>query len=167
MASTSQIHTLFSEAVEQCKLYREVLISRSLKLWKHIVGNLHPDPGLWSTGNAWAAAGMTRVLATVLRAPTSLVSASQKRTWTNDLTSMIKEIVDPEVSGYYPYLEWADATRETLGEGHVTSEGIVRPAVNPLGWDDREPRKSQGDLGLLKLMYGNLNQLRKHHKVLP
>ncbi|KAI3615445.1 hypothetical protein WG66_011933 [Moniliophthora roreri] len=173
--------SLIKEAVEQCKLYREVLLSQYPKLWKHIVGNIHPDAGIWSTGNAWAAAGMTRVLATVLRAPSSLVSSSQKRTWTDELTSMIKEIIDgalispddngllrnylddttwfgeisgssliaavvyrmavlqPKVFGYHPYLEWADATRETLGEGHVTSEGIARPAVNPLGWGDREP----------------------------
>ncbi|KAK7034656.1 hypothetical protein VNI00_012298 [Paramarasmius palmivorus] len=173
--------SLIKEAVEQCKLYREVLLSSSPRLWKHIVGNLHPDPGHWSTGNAWAAAGMTRVLATVLRAPSYVVSASQKRTWANELTSMIKEIVDgaitspdddgllrnylddttwfgeisgsslisavvyrmailqPDVFARDTYLEWADATRETLGEGHVTEEGIVRPAVNPLGWDDREP----------------------------
>jgi hypothetical protein len=174
--------SLIEVAVEQCKLYREVLLSPMYpSLWKHIVGNLHPDAGHWSTGNAWAAAGMTRVLATVLRTSSSCVSPQQRDTWANDLTYMIKEIVDgaimlpddngllrnyiddptwfgeisgssllayvayrmavlrPDVFVSSPYLEWAEGVRETLGDGHVTKEGIARPAVNPLGWGDRNP----------------------------
>ncbi|EEB99762.1 hypothetical protein MPER_00478, partial [Moniliophthora perniciosa FA553] len=85
--------TLIEIAVEQFKLYREVLLSPNQPpLWRHIVGNLHPDPGVWSTGNAWAAAGMTRVLATVLHAP--CISPQQRAQWVDDLTFMIKEIVD-------------------------------------------------------------------------
>ncbi|ESK86697.1 hypothetical protein Moror_10944 [Moniliophthora roreri MCA 2997] len=171
---------LIEIAVEQCKRYREVLLSTTHpRLWKHIVGNMYPDPGFWSTGNAWAAAGMTRVLATVLRA--TCISPAQKAQWVDDLTFMIKEIVDgamlsvddkgllrnylndttwfgeisgssllaavvyrmavirPLIFGLSPYVEWADSIRETLGEGHITKEGITQPAVNPLDWEDREP----------------------------
>jgi rhamnogalacturonyl hydrolase YesR len=59
------------EAVQQCSLYRAVLVSRSPPggrgngLWQHIVGPEKADPGYWSTSNGWAAAGMCRVLATI------------------------------------------------------------------------------------------------------
>ncbi|KAI5861900.1 hypothetical protein GGS23DRAFT_611022 [Durotheca rogersii] len=71
---------LLAAAVEQCLLYGDVLgVGRSTAagegrdaaggnatdgLWRHIVGPQSEDLGLWSTGNAWAAAGMSRVLAT-------------------------------------------------------------------------------------------------------
>ena len=57
--------TLLQQAYLQCSLYHSAL-STSSGLWKHILfgtGNL--DPGFWATGNAWAAMGMLRVLATI------------------------------------------------------------------------------------------------------
>ncbi|KAF3001502.1 hypothetical protein E8E13_008952 [Curvularia kusanoi] len=64
--------SLVREAVRQCHLYRDVLQTAS-GLWMHIVSvgehvsgeRAEDDEGLWSTSNGWAAAGMTRVLATV------------------------------------------------------------------------------------------------------
>ncbi|KAG7086885.1 hypothetical protein E1B28_002805 [Marasmius oreades] len=86
---------LLQEAVRQCGLYREVLRDRKRNVWEHIVGPTHPDPGLWSTGNAWAAAGMTRVLATVVKAPHQVVSSEDWREDTvGQVSSWIKEIVD-------------------------------------------------------------------------
>jgi hypothetical protein len=38
-------------------------------LWTHIRGPVINDPGIWSTGNAWAAAGMMRILATLVKFP--------------------------------------------------------------------------------------------------
>jgi hypothetical protein len=75
------------ESVGQCQLYDEVLrtdIPPRLddgqqtcrgRLWRHIVSDpaiLEPeicctDPDLWLTSNAWAVAGMTRVLTTILK----------------------------------------------------------------------------------------------------
>lgn len=81
--------TLLREAIQQIGLYREVL-KKDSGLWTHIVGPNSPDPGSWSTGNGWAAAGATRVLATVIKAPIS-------RGWTteiNELKCYIKEILD-------------------------------------------------------------------------
>ncbi|KAK2604185.1 hypothetical protein N8I77_007134 [Diaporthe amygdali] len=73
--------TLLNIAIEQCNLYGDVLgvpanESRTYRpwgatgLWQHIVGppDGNNDRGIWSTGNAWAAAGMSRVLATTLNA---------------------------------------------------------------------------------------------------
>lgn len=35
-------------------------------------------------------------------------------------------------------LQWADINRKTVAK-YVDNNGIVKPAVNPLGWDDRTP----------------------------
>jgi hypothetical protein len=62
---------LLNETVRQCGLYRQILkpnITDSWKgVWHHIVGPTSQDLGFWSTGHGWAAAGMTRVLATVMK----------------------------------------------------------------------------------------------------
>jgi rhamnogalacturonyl hydrolase YesR len=62
------------EAVQQCRLYNEILgTTVSLVsgetcrgLWRHIVSEMESrDEDVWLTSNAWAVAGMTRVLATI------------------------------------------------------------------------------------------------------
>jgi rhamnogalacturonyl hydrolase YesR len=62
------------EAQTQITLYRKLLQARGgtpgRRLWRHIAGRDGPensDLGLWSTGNAWVAAGLARVLATSRR----------------------------------------------------------------------------------------------------
>jgi rhamnogalacturonyl hydrolase YesR len=59
--------TLLQDAHTQIKLYRDALRdSKSHSLWKHVVqGTSGNDEGHWATGNAWAAAGMLRVAATI------------------------------------------------------------------------------------------------------
>ncbi|KAJ7025809.1 family 88 glycosyl hydrolase [Mycena alexandri] len=158
--------------------------------WHHIVGPQSADPGLWSTGNGWAAAGMTRVLATILKAPVA-ANATWRASAVSDLTAWIKEIVDgartqptesgllrnylndtsgdghgfgeisgssliasvayrmvvlaPDVFDAPTYVGWADSIRavlsgnDTEGNPHVTANGTVTPAVNPLGWGDTAP----------------------------
>jgi len=93
--------TLLYEAVRQCSAYRQILqqpalLSPTAGLWQHIVGPQSADPGLWSTGNAWAAAGMTRVLATVTKAPEHLFESllASKAQIIEELTGYIQEIVD-------------------------------------------------------------------------
>ena len=110
--------SIVQASVEQCRLYRQILLANTTYgpynppishsrdasgLWEHITGPINGDPGLWSTGNAWAAAGMTRVLATVLKAPkiyenlpspASGLSDSWKDQAINDLTTFIREILD-------------------------------------------------------------------------
>lgn len=69
--------TLLNVAIQQCNLYRDILAIpvnedgdknswHAAGLWRHIIGppDGNNDNGIWSTGNAWAAAGMSRVLAT-------------------------------------------------------------------------------------------------------
>ncbi|TFK24454.1 Six-hairpin glycosidase [Coprinopsis marcescibilis] len=53
------------EAFNQVRLYRDHLRDGDTGLWKHSVLGNNSDPGLWATGNGWAAAGMLRVFATI------------------------------------------------------------------------------------------------------
>jgi rhamnogalacturonyl hydrolase YesR len=82
------------EAVRQCELYCEVLKTDS-GCWKHVINaeegeRRKRDEGLWSTSNGWAAAGMSRVLATIKRS----VFASEMNDAENSLEGMIKGIID-------------------------------------------------------------------------
>ena len=112
--------SVLKASVDQCCLYRQILLANTTSgqystppvshpiaasgLWEHIIGPVNADSGLWSTGNGWAAAGMTRVLATVLKAPSKLynhhptsaneLSVSWKNQAINDLTAFICEILD-------------------------------------------------------------------------
>ncbi|QRV76438.1 glycoside hydrolase family 88 protein [Ceratobasidium sp. AG-Ba] len=50
----------------QISTYRDILKADSQTgLWRHIQLGANTDMGHWSSGNGWAASGMTRVLATV------------------------------------------------------------------------------------------------------
>ncbi|KIM42480.1 hypothetical protein M413DRAFT_18686 [Hebeloma cylindrosporum] len=109
--------SFLQEAVNQCLLYREVLQAKTVAssarppsthplvasgLWTHIRGPVNNDPGIWSTGNAWAAAGMMRVLATLVKAPSPLFEVGRygtvSMTWkihaTTNLVNAIREILD-------------------------------------------------------------------------
>ncbi|EEY14352.1 conserved hypothetical protein [Verticillium alfalfae VaMs.102] len=82
--------SLMAEAVRQCGLYRDVLQPSGTLNWRHIVGPMSPDYGLWSTGNGWAGYGMVRVLHTLQKWPRSASmswQAQQLKTW-------IKQILD-------------------------------------------------------------------------
>ncbi len=82
--------TLLQAAYDQCRLYREGLQDSTTKLWRHIqLGNGTSDPGLWATGNAWAAAGMMRVYATIQQSQFNDAMQSQK----SDLQSWTEEII--------------------------------------------------------------------------
>jgi len=126
--------TLLRATVDQCMFYRQVLkanISTSVPyygLWEHIVGPQSADLGLWGTGNGWASAGMTRVLATVMNAPASLTSGWKDQAVSN-LTLWIQEIVDgamgaPTVDGLLRnYLN--DTSGDGLGFGDVSGSSMI------------------------------------------
>ncbi|KAK1221322.1 hypothetical protein PQX77_015869 [Marasmius sp. AFHP31] len=90
---------LLREAVDQCGLQRQALqanLSDSVPykgVWEHIVGPQSPEHGLWSTGNAWAVGGMSRVLATIMKAPRELTAGWCDEA-VNNLSTWIKEILD-------------------------------------------------------------------------
>ncbi|CAL1701354.1 unnamed protein product [Somion occarium] len=87
---TSQSIDLLQEAYDQCRLYRDILRDADAGLWKHIVlGSGEQDLTHWGTGNAWAAAGMLRVLETIRHSRVSSQFEAQK----GNLTLWIDEIV--------------------------------------------------------------------------
>ncbi|KAG6847475.1 hypothetical protein H0H93_007878, partial [Arthromyces matolae] len=108
-ADTANI-TGLQEAVYQCSAYRQILHYNTTSpsspftgLWDHILGpTYNVDAGLWSTGNAWAASGITRVLATVIKAPKikgttlneTLSIAQWRESAKGELTTLVKEIID-------------------------------------------------------------------------
>ncbi|KAF5346964.1 hypothetical protein D9758_010082 [Tetrapyrgos nigripes] len=88
--------TLIDEAYNQISLYRDQLRDGDADgLWKHILlgtgtgaGAPPNDEGHWSTGNAWAASGMLRVLSTMQHSP----YASSYQHQMGDLQSWVFEI---------------------------------------------------------------------------
>lgn len=110
------------EGYNQCKLYREVLQTEGTGAWSHIIGTQSYDPGKWSTGNGWAAAGMVRVLFTI-RASGVRNWEGQDATWWDsadaDLVSWIKEILDGvQASG----LDTNGLVRNYLDDGNQFGE---------------------------------------------
>jgi rhamnogalacturonyl hydrolase YesR len=147
--------SVLQASVDQCRLYRQILLANTTStthpstasgLWTHIDGPVNADPGLWSTGNGWAAAGMARVLATVLKAPSKLFKSSLSVAWKNeainDLTTSIREILDaamrmPTDGGLL--LNYLDDTRwfgETSGSALMASVAYRLSVLAPsLGID--------------------------------
>lgn len=81
---------LLQTAYEQVKFYREVLFDRDVGLWRHIALGHGTDPTHWGTGNAWAAAGALRVLATIQGSSAAESMESQQR----DLVHWVRETLD-------------------------------------------------------------------------
>lgn len=126
-AAESGNMTLLQETYKQCGLYRDVLQSKGQGLWKHIVGPEAADPGHWSTGNGWAAAGMARVLATILRAP-----AVQGTSWrdgaVSDLSGWIKEILDAAMDAPLDgglLRNYIDDTTSAHGFGEIAGSALL------------------------------------------
>ncbi|TAQ85422.1 hypothetical protein B7494_g6243 [Chlorociboria aeruginascens] len=115
--------SLLQLTIDQCGLYRQILQAnttaqqRSLQgLWEHIIGPQDTQPQLWSTGNAWVAAGMARVLATTIKWRETACWQPQQ----NLLTGWIKEIIDG-----------------AMGDSSITSDpstGLLRNILNDTSW---------------------------------
>jgi rhamnogalacturonyl hydrolase YesR len=81
---------LLQTAYEQVKLYRKVLFDKKVGLWRHIALGNGTDPTHWATGNAWAAAGALRVLATIRHSRAGRSMRSQQK----DLIHWVGETLD-------------------------------------------------------------------------
>ena len=81
--------TLLQTAYDQCRLYRQHLQESTTKLWQHVLLSSWQDTHLWATGNAWAAAGMLRVLQTLRISAVSESFVEQQK----DLTNWVEEIL--------------------------------------------------------------------------
>ena len=81
--------SILYEAYNQISLYRSYLMDqRANGLWRHIILGSNGDDGHWSTGNAWAAAGMVRVLGTIYNSQFNASMANHAQ----DLVNWIGEI---------------------------------------------------------------------------
>jgi len=131
-AVDSSNDTLLHETVNQCGYYRQILQSNTTLsykgAWEHIIGPANKDTGLWSTGNGWAAAGMTRVLATVMKAPVTQ-GAAWRQNAIVDLSLWIKEILDGAIASSLDgglvrnYLD--DADPKAHGFGEISGSSIL------------------------------------------
>ena len=81
---------LLQTAYEQVRLYRQVLFDKDVGLWRHIALGNGTDPTHWATGNAWAAAGTLRVLATIRHSGAGWSMRSQQ----NNLIRWVGETLD-------------------------------------------------------------------------
>ncbi|KAI8963079.1 hypothetical protein F5Y11DRAFT_365486 [Daldinia sp. FL1419] len=92
---------LLATALQQCILYRDVLgvptnSKSAAGLWHHIIGPQSQDMGIWSTGNAWAAAGMSRVLATARKSQHA--SDEKVKSKITTVKGIIKSILDGAIA---------------------------------------------------------------------
>src|SRR5882757_10293251 len=83
-------NALLQTAYDQCRLYRQYMRDPATNLWRHIELGSWQDQSLWATGNAWAAAGMVRVLQTIRNSGVSEHFLAQQ----GDLLEWIEEIVE-------------------------------------------------------------------------
>ncbi|KAJ7047741.1 hypothetical protein C8F04DRAFT_19901 [Mycena alexandri] len=111
---------LLHEVYVQCGLYRQILQPGG-GVWEHIIGPQNQDTGLWSTGNGWAAAGMARVLATIMKAPVA-ESASWRKDAVSDLTLWIQEILDDAMTFSLDTGLLRNYLDDTSGDGHGFGE---------------------------------------------
>ncbi|KAF8916804.1 glycoside hydrolase family 105 protein [Mucidula mucida] len=81
--------SLIQTAYDQISLYRDVLRDDS-GLWQHILLGSWSDTTHWGTGNAWAAAGMLRVLMTMNHTTQGYQFIEQSA----NLTTWINEILE-------------------------------------------------------------------------
>lgn len=83
-AVSTQNASVLNMAIQQIIDYRAILKTDS-GVWSHISASGDPDADLWSTGNGWAAMGITRVWATACY-------TSAQNSQTDTLKGWVKEI---------------------------------------------------------------------------
>lgn len=54
-------------AYDQIRLYRDALRDPATNLWHHVLQGSWSDPGIWATGQGWAAHGILRVHQTIVK----------------------------------------------------------------------------------------------------
>ncbi|KAK7903044.1 hypothetical protein LTR67_001061 [Exophiala xenobiotica] len=148
------------EAVHQCQLYNDVLRTDvSLEtgdicrgLWRHIVSDpmILPtatccsDPDVWLTSNAWAVAGMTQVLATIVKWQPPLDGGVARSDYarfagvakgalveiiTAMLTCVVRQARDPESSLVKNYLDGPLARSAEYAFGDTAGTALMSAAV--------------------------------------
>ncbi|OTA65213.1 hypothetical protein K449DRAFT_420925 [Hypoxylon sp. EC38] len=92
---------LLSTAIQQCVLYRDVLgvptnAKSAAGLLHHIIGPQSQDLGIWSTGNGWAAGGMSRVYATAKKS--QFANNAKIKSGMTQIKNIIRSILDGAIA---------------------------------------------------------------------
>ena len=133
-AADANNYALLNNTVYQCYYYRQVLQAKISKdipykgVWEHIIGPQSRDVGLWSTGNGWAAAGMTRVLATVQKAVLPSYLEGWRHNAVGSLTLWIKEILDGAMGApraQQLLRNYLNDTRDGHGFGETSGSSLI------------------------------------------
>ncbi|KIP05068.1 hypothetical protein PHLGIDRAFT_31058 [Phlebiopsis gigantea 11061_1 CR5-6] len=108
--------TVARMAWEQVKLYRQYLKSNNTQttdsgqstvgLWQHMALGSGADEGFWSTGNAWAAGGIVRVLGTFAASPMSSSLQTEQADlvqWAHEIQLALGTWVDSESNLLHNY----------------------------------------------------------------
>ncbi|KAH8831466.1 family 88 glycosyl hydrolase [Flagelloscypha sp. PMI_526] len=134
-AETSNI-TLLEDALRQITAYHEVMnapmrnTTPPHNLWLHIVGPQSADLSAWGTGNGWASAGSTRVLATILKAPCAPESFKTKAK--TKITAILKEMFDGVLAAKKDgdlYRNYLDDYESPHGFGELAGMSMLSNAV--------------------------------------
>jgi rhamnogalacturonyl hydrolase YesR len=124
---------LLKQTAQQCLLYHDVLAT-DLGPWHHIIGPENQDLGLWSTGNGWAAAGMARVLATMMKSPFAEATKNEQNALIADIKAIIDGaiILDTDSSGLLRnYLNDTTWFGETSGTAMLTATSYRMAVLAP------------------------------------
>ncbi|GAA6064633.1 hypothetical protein JCM10212_000602 [Sporobolomyces blumeae] len=127
--------SLLAQAYTQCQLYRKYLSTDSTGSLRHIVLGDWQDNGLWSTGNGWAAAGFTRVLATMQNSQYADQFASE----ISDLKKWTKQLLTAAFSnlrsdGLLPnYYDLPSSFSDAAGSALLASAAYRLAVLDPKG----------------------------------
>lgn len=145
------------EALNQCHSYGEIL-GTAKGPWKHIVttGKRAPgereedDAGLWSTSNAWATAGMARVLATIRGSGFEEEMREEQRLLVNMIEGIVRGVIegDTDDSGLLRnYLDdetwWGEAAGTALLAATAFRMAVLAPDVFGTKYTDWALRKME------------------------
>ncbi|GJE94139.1 hypothetical protein PsYK624_103070 [Phanerochaete sordida] len=154
--------TVLRMAHDQIRLYRQYLQNNSSSsgkgpstagLWRHMALGNGPDEGFWSTGNAWAAAGIVRVLG-IYASSTQNSSLQTEQAdlveWAHEIHGALGPWLDGKTSLLHNYAdnssEFLDAASSTLFAASVYRLATLAAAGIPPASAKSSAGTSVGDL---------------------
>ncbi|KAL7423979.1 hypothetical protein Q5752_001564 [Cryptotrichosporon argae] len=124
--------TLVQAAYDQISFYRQALLQPT-GLWQHIVyGSGTSDAGAWATGNAWAAAGIIRVLATLMRSDYADAMSDQRadlQNWAEGILGSAQSYITS--SGlFHNYINDSSTFEDAASAALMSSVGLRLATLN-------------------------------------
>ncbi|KAI9449496.1 Six-hairpin glycosidase [Lactarius psammicola] len=145
---------LLQIAYDQIRLYRDALFDADVSLWRHVTMGSWGDPGHWSTGNGWAAAGAMRVLATIKRSRFAPDMQSQQ----DDLAQWVDEIL----TGVWHYQQSNGTLLNYVDQpdSFADSASTALLAATTLRYSllTSDPKHNAAALQALELVFNSINE---------